>query len=167
MTPCGRVLSANLAGVLVLGLAACASTGDQSAPKTSSGMGEAVGQPLRDLGMVRPATPDVLVNAAAAPYAVADSADCAALAEEVAALDILLGQDVDAPKSGDDNLAGDIVLGALRGAVSLPFRGVVRRVSGAERRDRERAAAILAGMVRRGYLKGLLAGARCPAGGPG
>ena len=53
--------------------------------------------------------------------------------------------------------------GAIRDAVGLPFRGVVRRLSGAEARDRELRAYVLAGIVRRAFLKGVAQAHDCPA----
>ena len=43
----------------------------------------------------------------------------------------------------------------------VPFRGWVRKLSGADRYSREVAAAIAAGTIRRGFLKGLGAAAAC------
>ena len=53
----------------------------------------------------------------------------------------------------------------MRGAAAdvIPFRGWVRRLTGAERYSREVAAAIAAGTIRRAYLKGLGAAAGCSA----
>jgi hypothetical protein len=39
--------------------------------------------------------------------------------------------------------------------MGLPFRGVVRRISGAHKRDQKREHAILAAIARRGFLKGV------------
>lgn len=53
------------------------------------------------------------------------------------------------------------VLIAAEGIV--PFRGWVRKLSGAERYAKEVAAAITAGTIRRAYLKGLGQAAGCAA----
>jgi len=55
---------------------------------------------------------------------------------------------------------------AIRGLADLPYRNVLRQLSGAAAADRTRAKAILAGMVRRGFLKGLSQGRGCPNPGP-
>ncbi len=47
-------------------------------------------------------------------------------------------------------------------ALDLPYRGILRRLTGADKRDRARTAAVLAGMVRRAWLKGLARNANCP-----
>jgi hypothetical protein len=47
----------------------------------------------------------------------------------------------------------------------IPFRGIVREVSGAAAKERRMRAAVNAGLARRGYLRGLAAtkGCRLPA----
>jgi hypothetical protein len=60
-------------------------------------------------------------------------------------------------------MAAGLVTDAVRGATALPFRGVIRRVTGAETRDKLRARAVLAGMTRRGFLKGWMQAGQCPA----
>jgi len=54
---------------------------------------------------------------------------------------------------------------AARGAASswIPFRGFVRELTGAERHSRAVKEAVLAGMVRRAYLKGLREQLQCRA----
>ncbi len=44
----------------------------------------------------------------------------------------------------------------------MPFRGWIRRLSGAERHARDVAAAIAAGTARRAFLKGVGQGRICP-----
>lgn len=53
--------------------------------------------------------------------------------------------------------AGGNILGDL-----IPFRGIVRQVSGAEAEQARWEAAIYAGVARRSYLKGVLEGRDCP-----
>jgi hypothetical protein len=103
--------------------------------------------------------------ARAAPYATPEPATCAALAPRIAELDLALGHDLDDPSAMTslDSMAGALVSGAIRDAVGLPFRGVVRRLSGAEARERELRAYVLAGIVRRAFLKGVAQAHDCPA----
>lgn len=159
-----KPLSASVACTFALVLAACASTGEGPTSKRSKAVGGVVSQPFKDLGMVRPAIPEALAKASATPYGVDEPLDCGVVALEVVALDEALGPDVDARSASKGGMAEGLVLDALQDALSLPFRGIIRRVSGADRRERERVAAVLAGMVRRGYLKGVTLGARCPEG---
>jgi len=88
------------------------------------------------------------------------AAQCAQLTDLVQALDEALGADLDTPSESPDDLlvkGRDAALGAIAGLASdtIPFRGWVRKLSGAERHDKLVQAAITAGAVRRSYLKGL------------
>jgi hypothetical protein len=147
-------------------LAACSST--QEAQVTQAAV-----TPLNDLNIVRADIPAVLRAAKKAPYGLPEDRSCAALAAEVQALDAALGADLDTPvtaanpslvERGSD-AAGQAAVGALRNTAEgvVPFRGWVRKLSGAERYSREVSAAIAAGTIRRAYLKGLGQAAQCPA----
>jgi hypothetical protein len=123
-------------------------------------------QPLRDVGAVQRQAPDVLVQAMGAPYALPAPPECGAILAEVAALDGILGADLDQPGEDDhsvDDEAGEMISAAMRGLVNIPYSGVIRWLSGAERRDRQIREAILAGMVRRAFLKGVAHSMGCSA----
>ena len=147
---------------LQLGLAGCATTGAAPAGSGSGKVEGAMSRPFRDLGLMREVIPAPLAKAYGAPYAIDDPVACPALSAEIASLNAVLRPDVDdiQPKAG--SAAGDMLFDAFQGALDLPFRGALRRLSGAEGRDRARAAAVLAGMVRRGWLKGVAHEAGCP-----
>lgn len=154
-----------LTAFLALGgaLAACASQ-PMPQPGQEGGMSRAVQQPMRDLSLIRDRAPPALQRAVAQPYDRDEVKTCPQVIHEIAELDGALGPDLkpgDKPGSGLSigGLAGDLV----GGAVGLPFRGILRQVSGAEQRDKELRAAVLAGMVRRGFLKGRLAEMSCDA----
>jgi len=120
----------------------------------------AVVAPLRDVNVLRTKIPDVLLQAMADPYARPPRASCAALTALMLPLNGALGADLDEPAIDEDDLmerGESSALGMVAGAASsvIPFRGWVRQLSGAERHDRLVQAAITAGAVRRGYLKGL------------
>jgi hypothetical protein len=142
-------------------LSACAS---HDAPGQ---VGTAATTPLRDLNVVKAEIPETLQRAQVAPYALPAAADCAAIKAEIAQLDEVLGADLDAPpeqaerglleRGGQE--AGKALQRAAEGAV--PFRGWVRKLSGAERYERRVAAAITAGGVRRAFLKGVRAARSC------
>lgn len=129
--------------------------------------------PLEDLNLVRTKIPEVLIEAGKDPYRLPADAACKAIIAEVALLDEALGPDLDAPElSSDQNLlekgksvAGDTAIDALRDTTQgvIPFRGWVRKLTGAERHSREVANAIVAGFVRRAYLKGLGGSQGCEA----
>jgi len=119
---------------------------------------------LNDLNLLRADIPAVLQAAQKAPYALPRSARREALAADVQALDGVLGADLDtAAPASDPGLIERGAADALRGAAEgvVPFRGWVRKLSGAERCERNVAAAIAAGTVRRAHLKGLAQAGGC------
>ena len=158
--------------VLLAGLSACAvqqvHTPGQKAD-TGDRLAEAATTPLNDLNLVRAKIPEPLLTARQAPYA--RPADCGALLGQLSSLNEVLGQDLDSPrapgepdwfgKAGD--AFGDAAVSGLRGAAEglVPFRGWIRKLSGAERYNREVTSAIAAGLARRAYLRGLGAGLKC------
>jgi hypothetical protein len=141
-------------------LAACASN-DQTR------VTGAVATPLNDLNLVSAPIPDNLAQAQRAPYGAPSDSSCAGLAAEVHALDADLGPDLDAPASDSNpsliERGGSAVVGAVQKTAEgvIPFRGWVRKLTGAERYSRQVAAAIAAGTVRRAYLKGMAQAKGC------
>lgn len=135
------------------------------APLSEKSVSQAVATPLSDLNLVRAEIPEVLRAAARNAYAPPAEKNCAAIGAAIQPLDAVLGADLDTPTSPSNpsliergsDAAGNAAAGALRGAAEgvIPFRGWVRKLTGAERYAREVAAAIAAGTVRRAYLKGL------------
>jgi hypothetical protein len=116
--------------------------------------------PLRDLNVLRTKIPPVLLEAMADPYQRPAARGCAQLNVLLQPLNDALGADLDAPEPDPDDLMGrskDTAFGVMAGAASdvIPFRGWIRRLTGAERHDRVVQQAITAGAVRRSYLKGL------------
>jgi hypothetical protein len=149
-----------LAGVFLITLTAGAAPPAQTPDNrsTRARMSEALVQPFNDFNLTRSRIPAVLQKAAAAPYAA--PLDCVRLADEIARLDAVLGPDVDAPplqRGMVRTAASNVAVNALKGATTgwIPFRGVVRRVTGAERHADAQRQAVLAGMTRRAYLKGV------------
>ncbi len=77
-------------------------------------------------------------------------------------LNAALGPDFDGDQRGDDRATqlaqagGEMVVNSL-----IPFRGVVREISGAAAADARRVAALNAGLARRGFLRGLAHERRC------
>jgi hypothetical protein len=119
-------------------------------------VGRAATQPLRDTRIRQDKIPDILLLAASAPYSSANTQSCATIAREVNRLTSVLGPDVDAPaaKKGEGSA---LAAAAARGVVSsfIPGLGLVRVITGADKAQRRAEAAVYAGSVRRGYLKGL------------
>lgn len=141
-----------VAAAIAVGMAGCATTAHPAPPVDP--VGAALAQPFRDLSLIRGAAPPALVRAAAEPYRA--TKDCVAIAAE---RDVLAGLGAAQAKDDGAGLAGAVV----SGAAGLPFRGVVRRLTGAHRRDEANAAAVLGSMVLRGFLKGEGAALGCAA----
>ena len=151
--------------LLALTLSACAS-------KKKTELVDVATTPLRDLNVVRAAIPEVLQDAVKHPYVVPSDLSCEALSADVKALDEVLGPDLDAPASPDKprlieraaTAADEAAVGAVQRTVegAVPYRSWVRQLSGAERYSKKVAAAIAAGAVRRGFLRGLSASRDCP-----
>jgi hypothetical protein len=128
-----------------------------------SGVTGAVTAPLRDVNVLRTKIPPQLLEALAEPYARPRDKGCATIIAQVRALDEALGPDLDIDnpskprqtrlKDQAESGAYGLMAGAAEGVI--PFRGWVRKLTGAERHDRLVGDAIGAGRVRRAYLKGL------------
>lgn len=110
--------------------------------------------PLEDLNIDTDDIPEVLVIAAQAPYAQEGLASCNDLVADIAALDQVLGADYDLIGETDTGLTEGKVAKGVVGSF-IPFRGLIREASGAAGDARKLRAAAVAGMVRRGFLKGI------------
>jgi hypothetical protein len=122
--------------------------------------------PLRDLNIDGRDIPEALKVAVANPYDTARLKTCNAIVANIAELDSVLGADYDIAEdeAGDKDGMPDINEGKIGQSIVgsfLPFRGILREVTGAAENDRALRAAYTAGMVRRGYLKGLGQGRGC------
>jgi hypothetical protein len=155
-------------GIALLLLAGCAmgrSDGSQQIQTTSqaneANMSGAVSAPLRDVNVLRTKIPDILLQSMADPYGRPPArATCPQLAALIQPLEDVLGPDLDAPAPDEDDLmqrGHTTAVGAMAGLTTdvIPFRGWVRKLSGAEQHDHLVQSAIVAGAVRRAYLKGL------------
>lgn len=128
--------------------------------------GDAVTAPLQDLNLKRVRIPQILLDAMQRPYDLNGLDRCDAISDEVRKLDTVLGADIDEPPPPPDTstmgqkggrMANKAAVGAMTRATRsiIPFRGLVREMTGAERHDKEVNSAIQAGQVRRAYLKGV------------
>ena len=126
-----------------------------------SGVANAAMQPLADVGLKREKIP-LTLKSFKTPYARDVAPTCESIAREVVALDFVLGDDIDVKLADQTwrqkgvDAAGDALVDAIESTSTsvIPLRGVVREISGASRRDRQMAAAIQAGKLRRAFLKG-------------
>jgi hypothetical protein len=151
----------------VLALGACASVPtpgasdlQEGAEVTGEGLGNALSSPLKDVNVMRDQIPFVLQEAAKAPYARPVPMTCARITALLLPLNGALGPDLDEMEIDQDSLGemgGEAALDAIADFASsaIPFRGWVRRLSGAESHQKRVLAAIAAGEARRAYLKGL------------
>lgn len=127
----------------------------------------AIATPAQDLNLKKTEIPDILKKAAANTYDVSTVGDCGAIAAEIADLDAALGADTDAPPAPpEDDARERTAATALTVGVQalIPYRGVIRMISGANASDKALAAAIQVGFARRGFLKGRAIEMNCPAG---
>lgn len=114
--------------------------------------------PLSDVNIRKKEIPAVLEAAIANPYGLAGLKTCAGYATAIESLDAALGDDIDVAdeKTTGENMgnsAGTIaktVIGSF-----IPFRGVIRELSGANAQQRAWERAVYAGAVRRAFLKGV------------
>lgn len=169
-------------------LVACASTPDaetsenadpapsateRAIERTESGFGDAALSPLEDINLKRDSIPEEFKDIKN-PYLVDPEITCTEIATEVTELDGLLGRDWDIPppdKKGLSDRAADGASTAFLDAVAsgasgiIPYRGLVRSVTGANRHATKVRKAYERGSHRRTFLKamGLAKGCEYPA----
>jgi len=110
--------------------------------------------PLEILNIDAEEIPAVLVEAVKDPYAFEALEECNDIIGEIAMIDQVLGADFDIALANERDLSIGSAAKSVIGSF-IPFRGIIREVSGANDRVAEVRLAITAGMVRRSYLKGL------------
>jgi hypothetical protein len=120
--------------------------------------------PVTDLNLDQKEIPPLLIEAQRQPYDLNGLGRCSQLIRAVEQLDDLLGADIDLPQEARDRINAGRVAKTVVGSF-IPFRGLIREVSGANEHDRKVRAAIQAGLARRGFLKGvgLSRGCKYPA----
>lgn len=117
--------------------------------------------PMTDLNLSRTEIPALLAEAELRPYALQNLETCSQLSAAVGELDAILGPDLDLPQAERARLSkGRIAQWAV--GTFIPFRSLIREVSGANRQERAIRSAIQAGLARRGFLKGVGAARNCP-----
>lgn len=126
---------------------------------------DAATAPLEDLNLKQKSIPPVLARAVTDPYDLTGLTRCEPIAAEIGRLDAALGPDLDEAPPPDTRSKGKKVADAAYGAGVagvrdttrdvLPFRGWIRKLTGAAKHDKAIAKAVQSGSVRRGYLKGV------------
>ncbi len=171
-----RRLVVIMAGLLVVGCASRAplspdaparapSTMGATVSDTANGVGGAVQAPLRDFNLMRDAVPAALLRAQQNPYDTAGLDTCPALLIAVGELDVALGPDLDTPSESHHqdaynksaSYAAQAALDAVKDTAEgvIPMKTWVRKLSGAEKADKQARKAIAAGLARRAFIKGL------------
>lgn len=121
-------------------------------------------RPLADVNVANREAPPLLEAIRENPYRTEGLDSCALIAGAVEELDGVLGPDFDRPSEDRrrDRAAnlGLLVAGEVVGGF-VPFRGLVREISGANEAQERRETAYFAGAVRRAFLKGLGDARRC------
>jgi hypothetical protein len=110
--------------------------------------------PVTDLNIDSKEIPELLIQAQREPYRIKGLGGCRQLIAAVEEFDELLGPDLDLPQEERDRVTASRVGKAVVGSF-IPFRGIIREVSGASEHARRTRAAIQAGLARRGFLKGV------------
>lgn len=127
-------------------------------------LGTAATAPLDDFNLRQQAIPPILTAAALKPFDLQGLNTCASLSDAVVQLTDVLGDDIDASSEAKASMgekardmADSTAIGTVRATTTgiIPFRGWVRKLSGAERHQKEVDAAITAGQERRAFLKGV------------
>lgn len=130
--------------------------------------GDAAKSPLKDVGIEKTDIPEKLIAIQDDPYSLSGLRRCAAIIKEVRELNEVLApdvnEDIDKSRSEKREETAGRVAGGLLGSF-IPFRGIVREISGAADDERRYDKAVYAGVVRRSFLKGvgLQKGCRAPA----
>lgn len=128
-------------------------------PRTTEKVAEdVVTQPVQDVGIDKKDIPENLIRIQDKPYSLTGIKTCAQIRSAIGDMDAVLGEDLDVPYEAtrDDkrkDTAGKV--GGLLVNSIIPFRGVIREISGAAAQERRYNAAVYAGVVRRSFLKGI------------
>jgi hypothetical protein len=118
---------------------------------------EIITQPARDVGIAEIAIPAPLAKASEDPYSLKGIRTCAQIAAAVIELNEVLGPDFVVGDKMNQNRAAKIAEAGGKTIVNalIPFRALVRELTGAAPAQRRLNAAIDAGYARRGFLRGV------------
>lgn len=121
-------------------------------------------KPLKDLNLMKDEIPPEIQAIMDRPYDIRKLKTCADKKAAVKRLTEVLGPDVDskqAQKKGEN--PAEFALGTAESVVGglIPGMGIIRKISGAEAAEKRAKAAVLAGQLRRAYIKGAASGQGC------
>lgn len=125
---------------------------------------DVVATPVTDLNLRKDEIPPLLLAAQDRPYDLAGLSRCTQIASAVRDLDAVLGEDIDVAQERERRTSAGRIAQSAIGSF-IPFRGLIREISGANAQERKLQTAIYAGSVRRAFLKGIgqQRGCRYPA----
>ena len=119
---------------------------------------DVVMSPLSDINLRKQDMPAVLEAALADPYDLTGIESCKGYATAIESLDAALGDDIDvAREKTDDEKMGNSAGAIAKSVIGsfIPFRGIIRELSGANAQQKAWERALYAGSVRRAFLKGM------------
>lgn len=136
---------------------------ERALQQSQDGFSDAAASPLKDVNLIRDKAPEEFKKIRN-PYNVDPDISCAEIAAEVTRLNELLGRDWDIPppdKNGLSERAADGASTAFLDTVAstasgfIPYRGIVRTVTGANSHATKIRKAYERGSHRRTFLKGI------------
>jgi hypothetical protein len=138
-------------------------TNKEKVVETGKKAGEIASQPARDVGAEKVEIPVPIQQAATAPYSLTGLRSCAQLGRAIFELNDVLGPDYGGPVAVHENKAGKLAEAGGKTIVNtiIPFRGLVREISGAAPAERKLNADIRAAFARRGFLRGVATARKC------
>jgi hypothetical protein len=110
--------------------------------------------PMTDLNIRKEEIPQLVIDAQLKPYDLNGLKSCRQIAAMVGQFDAVLGDDLDLPQVEGDRVSPGRIAQSVVGSF-IPFRGIIRELSGANDQRRRMQLAIEAGMARRSFLKGV------------
>jgi len=122
---------------------------------------DVIATPASDLNLKKGEIPPILTAAAQDPYGLTGMRRCTDLAAEISRLDAVLGDDIDIAQAPSRRVSPGKVAQSVVGSF-IPFRGIIREISGASEQERRLQQAIYAGSTRRSFLKGVGYQRGCP-----
>ncbi|WP_188763372.1 hypothetical protein [Sandarakinorhabdus glacialis] len=149
-------------------MASSAGLAQTASPSTTRQVTDTAGRivtaPLRDLNVKKDPIPPVLLAVMDAPYSLTGLTSCAQYKAEIDRLTKVLGPDVDSRQAtGASETSTEFVLGTAESVAGslIPGTGLIRKLSGADAARKHAQAAVLAGQLRRAFLKGRAGGRAC------
>ncbi|QJU60915.1 hypothetical protein HL653_22670 [Sphingomonas sp. AP4-R1] len=149
--------------ILIAITAQAASPHPSRATQIAHDGGRIASRPAEDVGAKKTQIPPVLQRAAVNPYSTTGTASCGQIRARVADLSAALGEDFQPGADTKENRAGKLAEAGGKSLVNglVPFRSLVREISGAAPAQRRLNAAISAGHARRGFLRGVAMARKC------